>query len=572
MILFISLMTSCSEDVNMEMRNDSGYIQVTAEIPQAMSDSRAPITIGSDNQLRCIIEMWTHGEESELAYRSESLVPAGQTPKFDFQLKSGDYDCMLWADFVKKDAPSEDINSDGITYKHYEDTYYNTLDLKNINIKDPSASNMFDTDNCDAYFSRKLIEKSEGETFTLNLTMERPMAKIVVKEQESDKISVLKHLKVSYEIPAGFNVFTGEPTSKTITAILDKEYNFDNVSTELFTGYVFAPSMEEKELGTISLGISTPTNHNREIPEGSITIKRNQCTKIFGKIIEGDGNVDPDPEPEEMKVGDFFFSDGTWGNELKASNKEKCVGIVYAVGAQPGDEISFYGKAGIDKTIRGYAVSLKYLTATFEVTEDNGCGTSSQKLYIYNKVMNPSPFQTWPKDEDVENNQFNNDIVNNDGYRKTQILLNEFDSKAGNTNDVLYPFMQCFHDWLNVQQPINNASTWYIPSARQFLVIGGTANGLMVSELEGNDLSQFVTEDIAVNEIFRESLSKAKSEGIAEGVLTRGASIVGNSSLSNSGDGPTPIHLEVNKNKFNRIKEGNGNKTFVIRPVLTIFK
>ena len=573
-LCLILLAAACSQEEEMGLIGKSDQVQITAELPQTIAATRAPITIGADHQLRCILEMWTQDEEPALAYREEVLVPTGQKPVFNFSLIAGDYDCLLWADFVKKNASSEEVVNDDIAYTHYEDTYYDTSELKDIRVKDPLAANLFDTDNCDAYFSAQVIEKSESESLVLNFAMERPLAKIVLKERYAENTASLKNLKVSYAIPAGFNVLTGEPTGETMTALLTKDCNFDGTSQVLFTGYLFTASTGQTQMGTISLGMTTSSLRNCEIPSGSFSVQRNQCMNLLGELIEGSGEVEPDPEPEELQIGSFFFNDGTWGNELTMWNVNNCVGIVYALGVQPGDDVSYYGEAGDGKTILGYVMSLRPLTATFEVSADNGRGSDAQNLHMYNKVVNPEVLTAWPKAGDADPGvQVNNDIVNNDGYRKTQILVEEFLQKnAVAAGEILYPFMQCFYDWQQAQAVIPNTSGWYIPSARQYLVAGGMAHGFVVADLGGNDLSGDVTEDIPMNQAFSQSFSMAKDQGIAEDVIPVKSVIVGNSSLSNSGDGPTPIHFETSKNKFNRIKEGNGDKNFMVRPVLTILK
>ena len=97
----------------------------------------------------------------------------------------------------------------------------------------------------------------------------------------------------------------------------------------------------------------------------------------------GDGALDPgtDPDPEPSKdpqVGDYFFIDGTWSSELTEENKANCVGIVYAVGAQGGDDISNYPNSE-GKSIKGYVMALQ------NVKVDNSFDTAN-KNYFNGKI------------------------------------------------------------------------------------------------------------------------------------------------------------------------------------------
>lgn len=553
------LLVSCSKEDTVNQREGDSRIRISAELPMAMAATRGTITIGADHQLRCILEIWNKEEIPVLKYREEVLVEAGQTPFFDFLLKSGDYDCLLWADFIKKGATSQKITqADGYEYEHYEDTYYNTEDLKSVTIKDEYAANLFDTDNCDAFFSHQELEKQEEEILTLSFKMERPLAKLVVKEKEVKQLNKLKKLTVNYDIPQSFNVFAGEPIGKNMTATFKKEFDGD-ASQVLFTSYVFVPSEDEKDMNAIVLGLTTTATRNCEIPAGSIKLKRSQCTNAIGELIAGEGTVEPDGE--SPKVGDYFFNDGTWKANLTSEDAINCVGIVYATEIQAGDNVADYGESSSGKSILGYVISLKSLDA------------GGKELYMYNKTSSPAVFPTLPKKAEAGDGQeWNNDITTNNGYHKTQILLQHFITNSGAATDN-YPALKCFYDWKGLSV-VDHASDWYIPSAQQILVAVGRFQGFTPADLgaSDNDFKSEVSSEIVSIPALQTALANAKTAGIADDVLPQSGTML-SSSLSNHKNGPAPIHIQVNKGKINRIKEGNGDsRVFTIRPILTILK
>lgn len=573
-VMLMALLASCSREEDMNAPEKSGNVSVSAELPQAIVSTRAQITIGADHKLRCILEVWSQEEIPALKYRQEVAVAVGTTPAFNFTLESGDYDCLIWADYIKTNASVTKVTADGVEYNHHEDTYYNTSDLRSITIKDEAGANLFDTDNCDAFFSTQHLVKKEDETLVISFRLERPFAKLIVKEQDAKSFATLTKMNIYYSIPKGFNVAMGEPTDETTMATFEKTFQ-ENDSRVLFTHYIFAPGVGEKTLGAVTLALTTTTKRNCAIPEKSITLKRNQCTNASGKLIAGGGiDPEPDPDPDEDRnpiVGDYFFSDGTWSATLTALNKDKCVGIVYAIESQQGDKLEDYGATGSGKSIKGYVVSLNPLEATFEVTGTNGCGSNVRSLYMYNK--NKSDFISYPSPSGK-----NNDMTNNDGYANTKYLFpepNQFKPSAG-LSEIIYPALQCFYDWQNSGggKAISNTSGWYIPSARQMLNIVGGFYGFTPPTGGNNDLSS-QTSLIEQNAILREALDAAKALKIAEEVLLSSGGTLFSSSLSDykTGVAATPIHLQFSgSGTITRIKEGNGNKEFVVRPILTILK
>lgn len=79
----------------------------------------------------------------------------------------------------------------------------------------------------------------------------------------------------------------------------------------------------------------------------------------------------PTPQPSaDPRIGDIYYSDGTWSTEFDESKTP--VGVIFCLGAGHADSASFYTTKGGQKMdqIRGYVVALK--DATKGVNDDEG--------------------------------------------------------------------------------------------------------------------------------------------------------------------------------------------------------
>ena len=556
-LIFMSLMASCSQEEIVNRETENKRVSISAEFPGNIASTRASISIPATHKLRCIIEVWEAEKNPELKYRNEMTVEGGVVaPTFDFALKPGEYNCLIWADLIKKDAVTSEVTiGDKVTYTHFEDTYYDTSDLNSVKVKDAKA--LFDTDLCDGFFMSMQLKKSDTPVQKV-VKLVRPFAKLIVKENEAEKFATLQKIGVSYEMPEAFNVATGEPTAEKVSGLYEKTFTSGDVSRILFTSYRFVPSTETT-VSSSTLSFKTATGTIRcEIPGDVITLKRNQQMTAGGNLISG-GGIEPEPEPEpsgeDPQIGDYFFIDGTWSSELTDDKKDDCVGLVYAVGVQQGDNIDNYPNS-TGKTIKGYVVSLKALTPTFEVTNNHGYPTASKmypRLFLYNKQSQVA--LSVPSTVDRSNHN---------GYLKTQELLVS-EQFRGHQNDEYYPALQCFNSWIqdNSTAKPTNASQWYIPSARQVLDIVGGCYGFTtvdgIKAMEKNTKLAAALETVITKKI-------GTSIGGGSGYY------VFNSSL-NQNELPEPVAIQVNGTvSLLAVKNNRTNIAGYIRPVLTIIK
>ena len=443
--LFMGLFAACSQEETMESPAGKGkLVSISAELPAEFAKTRA-LPEATGHQLRCILEVWSQGDNPTLIYRDEKLGAdaTGDKISFEFGLDAGSYDCMMWADFIGTDAT--------LTDGRYTDKYYNTADLKKVTIKD--ASQLYNTDACDAFFAAQELVKTDLQDMqTFDASLKRPFAKLIVSEKKKANFDLCKKVSVSHKVAESFDVATGTASTETVTAVLNETapIGAGDADLRLFSCYAFAD--EDGALQEIALTFKDASNtelRSTAIPAG-VAFQRNHCTKASGHLVaEATNNTtvdvgvsddweadiedevtpeDPTLQPEDVKVGSYYYSDGTWSEVL---NEEKeCMGIIFAVGASKADKAGNYGNKLND--IKGYVMGLK--------------NTTKKSLYSAAAFTDPANLVS-AADEYV-------------GYVSTSLFLNRADYSTETNFAVLKAMKDEFTD-------IENTSGWYIPSGVQ---------------------------------------------------------------------------------------------------------
>lgn len=559
-VIFLSLLTSCNREEVANSTEENNRVCIFAEFSEDVATTRAQINIAATHKLRCIIEVWTKEVSPVLVHRDEVAVEAGGIPPFEFALKAGDYNCLIWADFIEKGAGTAPITSGEVTYDHFEEIYYNTSNLHRVAIMDENAANLFDTDLCDAFFAQ-LDLKKEDKGMSEKLKLIRPFSKLTVKEKDEEKFAELKKLRVIYEVPQCFDVSTGEPTSEMMNAVLEKEFEKNDDSQILFTNYIFAPSSSTgKALGTLTFTFTTENEQDCKVAAGSIIIRRNEKVNASGELIS-EGIVDPNPDRDPL-VGDYFFVDGTWSPELTEANKDKCVGIVYATGVQTGDDISNYGADAAGKMILGYVMALNNInTETMNLTKDVHGVNGRPYLYRHDS-------STKTVEAGIELfESVSPDKVNYTGYTKTYELLSS-SQFTGHSTDWSYPALQVLAIWKEGAPVVGNASEWYIPSIAQIYAAAGGCYGVV-------SISKYPAVDKidALNIAFNNAISRGIAEPFTANAKT-GYFVYTSCLNSQTATGPGPCFVQINKDGTSIKPKEYGAKGAqgVIRPMLTIIK
>lgn len=443
--LFMALFASCSqEEAPGTPGSKSKLVSISAQLPTEGVKTRA-LPTANEHDLRCILEIWSTGNNPELMYRDEKLDLDAVDNKisFEFALEPGDYKFLMWADFVATGA--------GQVNGHYADKFYDTNDLKNITLKD--ASLLYNTDACDAFFAAQEFTKTEDiESF--DATLKRPFAKIIVSEKNKTNFEKCAKVSVSHKVPQGFNAEDGSVSTTLIPATLSEAAALGKGDTDLklFSYYVFAAPADDA-LGEIKLTFKDASDielRSTAIPAG-VSVIRNRCTQAKGHLVAeatNNGKVDvgfddewtsneEDIEPTDptlaMEVGDYYYSDGTWSAAL---NSEKtCIGVVYAVDAQNGEKASDYD--GDYARIKGYVMALE----------------STTRLEFCSKEMYGTI-------------DFTGLELSQGGYKNTKALF--ADSRYTQYSDN-FPVVKVFVDFKGQALAPNSSSGWYIPSIEQLI-------------------------------------------------------------------------------------------------------
>lgn len=574
--LFAAFLSSCTQE---EMANGSAAtskrVSLSAELPGTIANTRAEISVPATHQLRCVLEVWTRGTAtSSLAYRAEQAVESGGIPTFNFELEPGDYSYLMWADFIERDAATEEVTADDVTYTHYADLFYDTSDLRNITMKEAAA--LFDTDLCDAFFVNGDFDKSD-ETIQRTLRMARPFAKLIAVEKNAEDYAKLTGLTVSYDVPAGFNVSTGEPLSEKVTAGYAKD-NMQSADNVLFTHYIFASSMGGYALPVASITLkSTMGNASCEMPAGSVTLERNHQVRAVGAFLAG-GTVVPEPEPEparDPQVGDYFFIDGTWSSELNGNNLNDCVGIVYSVGPNEQDDIANYGPEAEGKSILGYVMALQN-TGIPKKADGTDLFPDPKTRYI---LSNSRPYFYMQTAEGGAKDDAVTVLTKQEGYwdafdgvTATANLL-AHPTYAGAADKTYYPALLVFETWkaTTATKPAN-ASAWYIPSSGQLYEAAMKCYADTYT-LKDADKNTYRAWEIEKDEALLNALNAAIDAGIA-------TTFCGNNNTngyylwtSTMNTDAMPMAIQIGAAKVtNLYSKPNYRTQGLIRPFLTIIK
>lgn len=131
-------------------------------------------------RVRYVLEAWTSGAQSKCAYRTIEMVDdIDYGVEFSMRLVKGTYDFLIWADFIEE---SDLAGADN----HYDTSNsLKQIKVKNLNYTTSDASR-------DA-FAARIAGHTVDESLSLNVTMQRPLAKLEVVNSgsvamEADKV------------------------------------------------------------------------------------------------------------------------------------------------------------------------------------------------------------------------------------------------------------------------------------------------------------------------------------------------------------------------------------------------
>ena len=397
--VLVGLLASCSQDEAAgPQTNQSNRVSLTASLPAdfAQPETRAVPPAPAGHKLRCILEVWSQDASPQLIVRKEECATGTESFQFSFELQDiGNYKALLWADYIADGAASSPATIAELSgVGHFPDKYYKTNTdggLKAVSIIESAYTN---TAARDAFFASVPFEKKATALNDLSASLTRPFTLLTIAEKNATNFGYCKKVKASYSVPKTINVSDGT-LSGTYAATYDAAPEGRDISVKavtcktLFSDYIFAVAdgtMNEIALKFTATSESGKVLNEVTIPTGT-PAKRNYQINAAGNLIAAEdapstsvqmtvdisssftGSYDKDIEIP-AKVGDYYYSDGTWSTDLNAS--KTVLGVVFKVGPGTGETAEAYGSKLATNKIRGYVVALKndpeapYCTATNE--------------------------------------------------------------------------------------------------------------------------------------------------------------------------------------------------------------
>lgn len=443
---FFMLLLSCSSDWDLRPQSNDFVITVNASsAATSRADESAGAPVIEGYEFKCIMQLLdkageTVGTQSvvSMSTGSASFTITGEN------IDNGAVKAIFWAEYQPTAGGGK---------------VYDTSDLKNITYN----STVFDlaTANSTAVleaFAGKLDKIEKGA----NVTLKRPVSKIVFSPKNRENVSDAKSIEVKYVTASGYNVLAG--TASGTSEITLNKGSFDPLAEGAwFTTFMLCPANQTNAAGDITINLSGDNGYSRAItiPANSIPADPNHIYNITADITHGDisisvsvdsswaandangggdespdpGKQDPEPDPnpgddtgEETK-GDTNYVLGSLidANGYVTTDQTKAV-AVYLIDFIDGafeDVIGNYQEyAG--KSIKGYAVAIKNISDTPLLATLNGSASA---------------------------------ISGGNGYTNTDKLLSYLSGS---------PFESAFKEWRENNKITNpNITKWYIPSYSQ---------------------------------------------------------------------------------------------------------
>lgn len=497
---------SCSqEDLGESPAQAVGQpVTVSVQLPGEVGNdglSRAVPSIPAGHKLRCILFV-SDNVEGTADIRQEVIAEnANDNIAFTFIPPADTYTCSFWADFVKADA-----DGDGT----YDDLYYNTQNLPNVTFAE--SATLFNNEACDAFtghFDQTAITNG-------SVTLSRPLAKVnfVVKEEISGNVSVTS----GYIVNNGMNIFTGAVNRTTATLSCSDVEIEDANEKILFYNYLFADGANTKLPASISfkLGETDGTISTKELVLNANTLYNLEFSTQSGAMVTS------------PKVGDYFFTDGTWASSL--DENKNVAGVVFAVkgdgtgSAIENDVIDNYSDANGATDVLAWVVAAK----------DAGSG---KRFYTGSAATLPSGLGT----------DGANDIK---GYANTELWYTQ-----SNTEYEAVATAKAYDVTITGETP---NSDWYLPAAGQLMALVN-----VYAENNNNDQGNALAVKLQL-------IESEQTDGTA--LMGSGYYWTSSGSMSNESVAAYRVGFHETENYGKNGANTSLTSGSYVRPVLTIFK
>ena len=279
--------------VNIEVKDGSEVGQLSIlRLKHTFPDGNLPPLTRSKNidgyavenyKLSTVIEIYKKGSTTK--YISESAILANHT--IDISVPKGEYDVLVWADYVPIDAESP-----------RRDNFYATTDLSAV-IFNPDRSYSANTDGKDASSSRLSVTIDGNGITEAPVVLERPFAKFIVVTNDIerynnlvatenypplDELSIV--LKYEGYIANTFDVRQNIPTN-SITGVsftTTSPQGITATSASISSDYLFVKDDTASVLATVTIS----DKNNKQIAQISnieIKVQRNKLTTVSGDFL-----------------------------------------------------------------------------------------------------------------------------------------------------------------------------------------------------------------------------------------------------------------------------------------------
>ena len=270
--------------------------------------------LDGDATMRYIFQVYYNGETNEASRQVK--YADGTSVSFPVRLVPGrDYQFVVWADVV--------------TAENAGDNHYNTTDLKNITLSNPSTWVAMD-ETRDAFTATYKAEKYNGSQ-SINIDLYRPFAKLRVVTTDYTALANLgagikaakATVKYTTDHRSAFNAYTSKAMAADKANVEHTKYviaeytNEDDASRTIFSDYFFAENGD-----IVKFEMTVYDTNGQEIVtrvfNTDINVNRNYLTTIKGNILTdgNDINVEVKPGFGGTENPDINYNVITTGSEL----------------------------------------------------------------------------------------------------------------------------------------------------------------------------------------------------------------------------------------------------------------
>lgn len=187
--------------------------------------------------------------------------------------------------------------------------------------------------------------------------------------------------------------------------------------------------------------------------DGTVTGKAIGTVTITATTGDISGSSEITVVQPQAKVGDLYYSDGTWSTE--PDPQKQIIGVIFYVGQHENDA-SDYSESGIGKSrCNGYAMAL----------------TNATDQYCYWGPENGEDLGCYPIDENgnIVDNYTNGKECDWSGYKYTQIIKEAAQKNGGPAPDQASTYPAIFYtlDYENTVPSPESCSGWFLPAISQ---------------------------------------------------------------------------------------------------------